>query len=108
VCSNIILFSFTEENTGDVPDHNGCEAKDAKENGYSAQNANGAEEEDNHVKGKNAEAECICKCDLAAYIYYVFSFDSILNFDFSFMPTATEELLARRGSQLLMLRRPSV
>lgn len=50
----------SEENTGDVPDHNGHEsreAEDAKENGDSAQDANGADEEDHHVNGKNGEAE---------------------------------------------------
>jgi len=51
----------SEENTGDVPDQNGHEsreAEDAKENGDSAQDANGAAEEpEHHVNGKSGEAE---------------------------------------------------
>jgi len=51
----------------ELADHDGHESREAGENGDSAQDANGAEEEDYYVNGKNCKAEADCKCNAVVY-----------------------------------------
>jgi len=53
------LYSYTDENAGDIPDHDGDESReadDAKENGHD---------------GKKDEAKADCKCNAAVFVYYL-------------------------------------